>query len=162
MRVFFASKHIKSIRMRVVLAQSIATAQEHDESEKTVDTEQKKQRICMRCGWRWWEMGWRSGDEKKQIFFQKFFSFYFLHVKQTDYFIFVSLIFFSLALLEKYFSAANCRNKQRRHFTKDEENLKCSVWLWLCQSVEREQSEVVAAKSALKRMPHSPCASFTL
>lgn len=158
MRVLFASKHIKSIRMRVVLAQSIATAQEDDENEKTVDT--KKKRICMRCCWRWWEMGWRSGDEKIADFFsEKFFSFYFLQSKQTTSFSLV-LFFFSLLHFLKYFSAANCRNQQRRHFTKDEENLKCSVWL--CQSVEREQSEVVAAKSALKRMPHSPCTSFTL
>lgn len=48
------------------------------------------------------------------------------------------------------FLLVNCCNKQRRHFLQHEENLKCSAWLWLCQSVEREQCEVVATKSALE------------
>lgn len=45
--------------------------------------------------WCWWEMEWRTRDakekERESDIFSKIFRFYFLHVKQTDYFIFVSL-----------------------------------------------------------------------
>lgn len=74
MRVFFASKHIKSIRMRVVLAQSIATAQEHDESEKTVDTEQKKNNEFV-CGVVDADEKWDGDREtRKNRYFSRSFS----------------------------------------------------------------------------------------